>query len=400
MKLRELPLIDIRRRPLRSTALIVVAAILSAAVFGGQVVIRSLQRGLDSLKQRLGADIIVLPEGAENKVDLENILLQGTPGYFYMDKSAAEEIASIDGVDKLSAQYFLVSANAECCTVQVQIIGFDEQSDITVKPWLKEAYEGSLGKNEIIVGAGLATKVGHSLTLYGVECRAVGKLERTGTGLDTAVYATNETVRGLIKASAEQGIAVLSRQSPEDVVSSVYIKAAEGTDLDELTAAINTEVEGVQAVRTKSMMTETADRLGVISKGIAVFIAAVWVLAVIIMSAVFYLTANERKREFAVLRVMGFSRKKLSRLVLTEALITAGAGAAAGVILTSAAVLPFVNIIEQKTALPLLMPKTSAIVSAGAAVIITVLATGSAAAALSAYRLSHIDTGKILREGC
>ena len=133
---------------------------------------------------------------------------------------------------------------------------------------------------------------------------------------------------------------------------------------------------------------------------LAVFIAAVWVLAGIIMLAVFYLTANERKREFAVLRVMGFSRKKLSRLVLTEAIITAGAGAAAGVILTSAAVLPFVNIIEQKTALPLLMPKAAAIVSAGAAVMITVLATGSAAAALSAYRLSHIDTGKILREGC
>ena len=137
MRLRALPLNDLRRKPIRTAALTVIALVLSAAVFGGEILIKSLQKGLASLEERLGADIIVLPEGAENKVDLENILLQGTPGYFYMDKSVADEIAAIDGISQLSTQYFLVSANAECCTAQVQIIGFDEHSDFTVKPWLK-----------------------------------------------------------------------------------------------------------------------------------------------------------------------------------------------------------------------------------------------------------------------
>jgi putative ABC transport system permease protein len=233
-----------------------------------------------------------------------------------------------------------------------------------------------------------------------VECKAVGKLERTGTGLDTAVYTTNETVKRLIRASAEQGIAVLSKQSPEDVVSSVYIKAADGADIDELASKINTDIDGVQAVRTRSMMTETADKLSVISESAAALTAAVWVLAAVIMLTVFYITANERKREFAVLRTIGFSRKKLSVLVLTEALITAGAGSAAGVMLTALGVFPFIKVIEHKTALPLLMPNIAAVVCSGAAVIVTVLLTGTAAAAFSAHRLSHIDTGKILREGC
>ena len=400
MKLGILPVLNLRRKPLRTIALIVTAMVMSAAIFGGCVFVEALQKGLDSLEQRLGADIIVLPEGAENKVDLKNILLQGTPGYFYMDKSVTEKLSAVEGVEKLSPQYFLVSANAECCTVQVQIIGFDEQSDFTVKPWLKEAFGGDLKDNEIIVGAGLSTRVGHTLSLYGVECKAVGKLERTGTGLDTAVYTTNETVKRLIRASAEQGIAVLSKQSPEDVVSSVYIKAADGADIDELASKINTDIDGVQAVRTRSMMTETADKLSVISESAAALTAAVWVLAAVIMLTVFYITANERKREFAVLRTIGFSRKKLSVLVLTEALITAGAGSAAGVMLTALGVFPFVKVIEHKTALPLLMPNIAAVVCSGAAVIVTVLLTGTAAAAFSAHRLSHIDTGKILREGC
>ena len=144
MNLKKLPVINLSRRPIRTSALIIIAMVMSAAAFGGQLLIKSLQRGLDSLEQRLGADIIVLPEGADNKVDLQNILLQGTPGYFYMDRSVLSRLSEINGVEMLSAQYFLVSANAECCTVQVQIIGFDEQSDFTVKPWLKEAYSGTL----------------------------------------------------------------------------------------------------------------------------------------------------------------------------------------------------------------------------------------------------------------
>ncbi len=400
MKLKALAFLGLRRRPLRTAALVIIATVLSAAAFGGQILVRSLQRGLESLEQRLGADIIVLPEGAESKVDLQNLLLQGTPGYFYMDKSVMSGLSKINGVEKLSAQYFLVSANAECCTVQVQIIGFDEESDFTVKPWLKEAYSGTLKENEIIVGAGLSTRVGHTLSLYGVECRAVGKLEKTGTGLDTAVYATNETVKGLIKASAKQGIAVLSKQSPEDVVSSVYIKAADSADIDELTAEINKELDGVQAVRTKSMMTGTAEKLKVFSKSVTALTAAVWGLAAVIMLSSFYLYANERKREFAVLRAIGFSRKQLGGLVLKQSLITSGAGGAAGVLLTALVIMPFVKLIEQKAALPLLLPGWFSTLLYGAAAAVTVLLTGSLSAVLSAYKLSRIDTGKILREGC
>ena len=400
MKINSLPFINLRRKPIRTSALIVIALVMSAAAFGGQILIKSLQRGLDSLEQRLGADIIVLPEGAEKKVDLQNLLLQGTPGYFYMDKSVTDRLSGLNGIEKLSAQYFLVSANAECCTVQVQIIGFDEKSDFTVKPWLKETYSGTLKENEIIVGAGLSTRVGHTLSLYGVECKAVGKLEKTGTGLDTAVYATNETVKGLINASAKQGIAVLSKQSPENVVSSVYIKAAEGADIDELTARINTTIEGAQAVRTRSMMTDTSDKLNVLSKSITALTAAVWVLAAVIMLTAFYNSANERKREFAVLRTIGFSRNSLSRIVLAESVITAGAGALAGVILTGLLCFEFIGAIGKKTAMPLLMPSAGVTLLYGAAVIGIVLLAGASASALSAYRLTHIDTGKILREGC
>jgi putative ABC transport system permease protein len=372
---------------------------MTASVFGGLIISSSLKNGLDSLEQRLGADIIVVPKDAEAKTDLENLLLQGTPGYFYMDKSVQEKISAVEGIDLTSPQYFLVSANAECCSVKVQIIGFDEDSDFAVKPWLKEVYDGRLGANEIIVGSKISTRVGHTLKLYGVECKAVGKLDATGTGLDTAIYTTNETVRTLIAASQEKGISVLAKQSPENVISSVYIKVRDGYDAGEVAGNINLTVDGVQAVRTRSMITGTADRLSVISGSIGFFSAAVCVLAAVIMTAAFSVLANERRKEFAVLRVIGFSRRKLGEVVLSETVFICLAGAVSGLLLTALTVLPFGTLIEQKTGLPYLSPDMVKLLIYAFLAFAAVMITGPLASAWSAYRLSRVDTGSILREG-
>lgn len=42
----------------------------------------SLQNGLETLENRLGADIIVVPNTAKRKVDPKTMILDGTPGYF------------------------------------------------------------------------------------------------------------------------------------------------------------------------------------------------------------------------------------------------------------------------------------------------------------------------------
>ena len=399
MNIKQLPFKNLINRPVRSVLLVLIAAFMAAAVFGGTVAASGMRNGLDSLQKRLGADIIVVPEDAAEKNDLENILLQGTPAYFYMDKSVEDDLKAINGVAETSEQYFLVSANSECCSVQVQIIGFDEDSDIFVKPWLKESYSGRLGENEIIVGSSLSTRVGHTLKLYGVECKAVGKLDETGTGLDTAIYTTPDTVRRLIRASQEKGIGVLSKQSPDDVISSVYIKVKDGVDIDDVAADINLHLDGVRAVRTRSMITGTAEKLAVISKSINGLMAAVWILAAVIMSAALSVLANERRREFAVLRTIGFSRKRLGGLILSETAVICLSGAFAGILLTALTVFPFGKLIETKTGLPYLSPDIPQVLVYALIAFAAVMLTGPLASAYSAYRLSRVDTGRILREG-
>ena len=98
----------------------------------------------------------------------------------------------------------------------------------------------------------------------------------------------------------------------------VYIRVKDGWDIAEVAGNINLTVDGVEAVRTRSMITGTADRLSAISGGINAARIAVWVLAAVIMTAAFSVLAGVRRKEFAVLRTIGFSRRQLGAEVLSE----------------------------------------------------------------------------------
>ena len=398
MNIAKLPLKNIISYKKRTIGLILILVILTMSLFGGSIFIKSLNNGLDSLNERLGADIIVLPKDAESEVDLQNLLLQGTPGYFYMDKSILNDLESIEGVDRISAQYFLVSANADCCSVKVQIIGFDEETDFTIKPWLHESYQGVLKDNEIIVGSMLSTKVGHTLKLYGKEFLVVGKLEKTGTGLDTAVYTTGDTVKALIEAAEDKGISILSKQSPDDVISSVYIDVKDGYDIDPIVSDINLNNSEVKAVRARTMMTSTSDRLGIISSAISFFVKIIWAFAAIILIAAFYIITGERKKEFAALRVIGVSRKKLGVLVMSEAIIIGIIGSVFGIIITGAFMYSFSVLIGTRLDLPYLLPGVVTTTYYILVTFISVVLLGTISGLLSAYRAVSVDTARILRE--
>jgi putative ABC transport system permease protein len=59
-----------KSRTLRMAALV---AVLSFTLFGGLILTDSLQNGLKSISSRLGADLIVVPEGSDES--MEGILL-------------------------------------------------------------------------------------------------------------------------------------------------------------------------------------------------------------------------------------------------------------------------------------------------------------------------------------
>jgi len=388
------------RKPGRTTALILLTALLAMSLFCGTVVVSSLRRGLISMENRLGADIIVVPAEAESKVSMKNLLLQGTIGTFYMDASALERVRETEGVERASAQIFLSSMKADCCSVKVQIIGFDPENDFVVQPWIAESLNHRLEDMEVVVGCRVETDVGNDFRIYDRNCRVVSKLASTGTGLDTAVYCNMNTIHILLQAAEEKGIShKIDSGNDSEVVSAVYVKVLPGTDPGLVNNRLNGHVRKATAIRTAGMMTEVADSLSGVSRTIAVLIGAVWVLALIILFIAFSMMVNERRRELAVYRLLGMSRKMLSGMILKETALCSFTGALCGTAFGAVLVFPFTTLIETSLKLPYLTPDAGSIVLyACFAMMITVL-VGCAAGSRTASRLSRVDPGTTLREG-
>ena len=400
MSMRQLPVQNLLRRPGRTMALAALTALLAFSVFGGSIVVMSLRQGLNSLESRLGADIIVVPSSAQSKVSFQNMLLQGTTGAFYMDADNLTRVREVEGVEIAAPQVFLASLKADCCSVKIQVIGFDPETDFFVRPWIGQSYSQELGELDVVIGCKVEANVGENIRIYDERCKVVGKLAPTGTGLDTAVYCGMDTMKILLKAAEAKGVSHKVTSDPDDdVISAIYVKVKDGYNISEVNSKIQGHTRKCSAVRTKSMLTDVSDSLAGISKTVTVLIAAIWALALVILLIAFAMIAGERKREFAVLRLLGSSRAMLIGLVLKESALCSLAGGVLGVLLASLIVFPFTTLIETKLGLPYLRPEISSVTLLGLTSLAATVMIGAAASAWTSFRLSRVDPGTVLREG-
>ena len=391
---------NLTRRPGRTAALVILTALLSLSVFGGTVVVHSLRQGLSSLESRLGADIIVVPSSAQSKVSFQNMLLQGTTGAFYMDAQNLERVREVEGVEVAAPQVFLASLKADCCSVKIQVIGFDPETDFFVQPWIEQSVSRALGELDVVVGCKVEAGIGEIIRIYDERCKVVGRLAPTGTGLDTAVYCNMSTMKTLLKAAEAKGISHKITSNPEDdVISAVYVKVKEGWDIGQVNSRIQGHTRKASAVRTRSMLTDVSDSLTGISATVTSLIGAVWALALVILVVAFVMIANERKREFAVLRLLGTSRAMLGGMLLRESALCSLLGGALGILVAAAVVFPFTTLIETGIGLPYLRPPLSKIAALAAAGLAATVLVGSAASSWASFRLSRVDPGVVLREG-
>ena len=390
---------NMKRKPLRYALLTALVMLIAFTVFSGAFVIISLQRGLEVYRARLGADMVVVPSSATGHGSVDDILLQGITGNYYMSGKVCEKVAATDGIEAVTKQFFLTSAKASCCSSRVQIIGFDPDTDFSIMPWIAESYSGTVQDGDVVVGAKIGVPESGRITFYGQEYTIAARLKETGTGLDSAVFANMNTVRkmavnasSLLKTSPFQGIDI------DTAASALLIKVADGYSVEQVTDDINIHITKVKATPAKSMISDLSEGLTGTSALIGIMAAVIWAMAVIILVIVFVLLSNERRKEFAVLRVMGASRKMLSRIMGTEAAVLGAIGAIIGIVLSVLAVFPLSGSIRDMLKLPFFMPDLWVVLVLAAGAFLIALSAALLTALLSAKKITKNETALLLRE--
>lgn len=399
LSITQLSLYNLKGKPFRTGSLAFVVLVLAFALFGGSIFSSSLQNGLNSLEARLGADIAAVPLGYENSY--QGIILSGEPVKFYFDKSVEQKIAKVDGVAQVTSQFYLSTLSAECCSVPVQIIGIDPNTDFITKPWIAKVYKDELKDGQMIIGSDILAKDG-KLKFFNNEFSVVAKLEKTATGMDNSVFVNLRTVKNLAESAKTQGLgtnASVNEVDLENSLSSVLIKVERGYDSETVMTNIRRSVDGISLVKSKNIFSQFSNNLDVIKSFVGIFSVTLWVLAVLILAVLFSVIINHRKREFSILRILGATRAQLARAVLTESVLISSAGSILGILLAALVIFPFSTYIGERLGLPFLVPSADTIVFYLAVALLLSVLVGPVAAIYAALKSSRGETYITLREG-
>lgn len=389
------------QRPFRNGIL----AICVAAVVGMQVAAAFIDwastRGLKVGIERLGADLVAVPRGLDDK--LVRSYITGEAALFYMDGSLKDKISGFSWVEKTSAQLYIKSlSGASCCSAwNLFLIGFEPETDFTIQPWLSEHTDGVIGPDEILVGAALGVEPGMSLRFYGRSFKVVGTLAPTGMGLDTTVFIPLKTAYLMAKESAARAEKTLEIDQNQISAVTIKLKPEDKGGLPGWKAAYELEmaIPEISVIQPDDMVAKVQSNLSSTLKTLKFASYVIWPVAALLIGLVFAMAANERQRDIGLLRAMGATRGFIFRMIILEALLIAAIGASIGLIVSMGLVSLFSRLIALKLETPFYRPDAAEIAAIVFMAALLSLLTGAASAMLPAIQAGFKEPYEAIRRG-
>ncbi len=397
MNLFQLALRNISRNAFRSWTIFLCAFYISGFALAMMLIVHGAEQSLDLANQRLGADILVVPNGSEQKV--ETSLLMGNPTNVWMPREVVEKIARLPEVESISPQLYLATlTNAACCSVSnMFVIAFDPQTDFTITPWLEQRLGRALNPGEAIGGMYVFTPPGEEgIKIYGTFVRLMGNLEPTGTGLDRALFISFDTAYDIARNSRTRAVEPL--QIPENSISAALIRVRRGNAAQIVSMKIEQQIPEVTAIDSPELFLSYRNQINGLAEIVWMVLAIALVLSIAIVDLIFTMAVNARRREIAVLRALGSTRRSIFFSLLAEANLLAFGGGMAGLALSALAVYLFRNLLVSSLQMPFLLPSLPELVFVLAIGILVVLAAVSISVLPPALAASRREPALAMRE--
>jgi len=387
---------NLRRKPFRSFVTIAIVALAAGTLFSATLLIGSVQRSLDVGMARLGADLMVVPEGYQEVG--QNALITGAPTSFYMDHSILDKVRDIQGVSQATPQLFIESMiSSQCCSGHVQLVGYDPDTDFVIGPWLAQNLNRPLARDEVIIGSLVLANKGEQVHFYGHNFDVAGVLDATGMGTDESVFMKMDTAYLMAKESAEVAASPLDVKPGQ--ISSVFVKVTPGTNIDQVAQRIKTNVPGTMVITANELSRSVVDRISGFKRGFIAVDAIVWIMSLLTIAAIFSMIVNERQREIGLIRAMGGNKKFVFRLVLVEALLLTAIGGLVGIFVGGSGLFIFKTVITSSLGIPYLWPPLWYFGLMIMATLGIALVTGAAASLYPAFNSSRLEPYAAIRQG-
>jgi putative ABC transport system permease protein len=235
-----------------------------------------------------------------------------------------------------------------------------------------------------------------NIHVHGYPLRLVRTLEETGGDADQSLFVSFDTAQAIVEQVQTQPKPAFEI-APESI-STAMIKVRLGDDPHQVAVRMIEQVPGVVPIESTGFFQSQRAQIVGLLRTLLALAALIWCLATLFMGLVFSLAANERRREIAMLRALGATRKVVLRTLLLEGVILALAGGLTGIGLTILVSGLFRDQISRVAGVQLLLPAPLALAGLAAAGLALAVATVTLAAWLPASRLTQQEPALAMRE--
>lgn len=330
--LARLALQNLGRRRARSFLLVAAVAVASGVVFTGATLMRSIDRSMAVGFTRLGADLMVVPEGALANITAALLVVEPTDLVLEGDAFAKARLAGIARAAPqkvVRVEHSGIGSHHE----SADLIGFDPALDFTIRPWLVEKLNRDMRPGDVILGADRAAPLGSELLIFGKPHVVYGRLGRTGVGThERGVFMATTTLEALAGSMGGHGGSRPAALEPGKA-SGFLVELAPGTTSLQARFAILSTLKGVKVVTGDSTLSGIRQGLEALLDGILALMVLMFASTALMVCVLFSAIVAERRGELGLLKAIGARRGQIVGMMVTEAVLATGIGGALGVVL-------------------------------------------------------------------
>lgn len=309
--------LNIKGKQFKYTIMFLLIFLTSIGLYTGDVLLTSMKKGLEITQDRIGAEVIVVPDGFVSEA--EDALFKGKACTLNFNRQWEAILQKTEDVSKVTSQLYLATlSGASCCDGEIQIIAIDLPNDFVVGPWIKENNITNLQDDEIIVGSSFKVKKGDYITYYNRKFKVIAVIDETGAGYDKSAFISYEAAN--IMASDESNRNTFPFQKNENVTSMIFLRITAGTDPMTVKSNIERQFgdEGIAVYSVTSKINE-------FSKKVMEFqtfgnIMNVWMILIstIALFAIHTITTFQRKNEVGSMLTVGIVKQRIIHIFLLE----------------------------------------------------------------------------------
>ena len=327
MRLTDIALQNLRHRKMRSALLVLSVIIGVASIIFLFTTTQAMKEDVANKLDQFGSNILILPDTGE-AMTFGGITVEAPAQVKELDMSLIPLMQTIKNKETLAtiAPKLLVDTKIKGQTIL--LLGVDFKQELHLKKWWKI---NGLAKdqiplaNEVILGSDVARSLDLSLkqtiTIQEQDFRVAGIIQPTGsTENDQAIFIDLTVLQKL--ANRPNAISLI------ETAALCYT-----CPIEEVTQQLSAKLPGTKVTALKSTLEsrdDTVNRFNLFARivSLILFLASSLVITMTMKSSV-----EERTREIGILRAIGFRKRHIIQIILTEAGILGSLGGLLGYLL-------------------------------------------------------------------